>query len=106
MQAMKQQILDALDFRIAKLQELRDFTASEDFGEPPSNGSAPARKRGRKPQPTGNRKEQMHTWLKKHPGSARRHIVAGTGIPAGTVGSYLFSETKLFENRDGNWYAR
>lgn len=53
-----------------------------------------------------SRKMQMHEWLKEHGPTTRKGVVDGTGIPDGTVGSYLSTEHDLFEKRDGHWYAR
>jgi hypothetical protein len=108
---MKQQLLEALDKRIAKLQELRAFTAGEDFGES-ANHAAPPRKAkvgpkntAKQPPSIGTQAEKMHEWLRKHQGSTRAEIMAGTGIPAGTVSVYLTEKKDLFEKREEKWYA-
>jgi hypothetical protein len=52
------------------------------------------------------RKTQIHEWLKANGPAMRKAVVDGTGIPDGTVGSYLNTQTDLFEKRDGRWHAR
>ncbi len=53
-----------------------------------------------------SRKMQIHEWLTANGPSTRKGVVNGTGIPEGTVGSYLSTDHDLFEKRDGHWHAR
>jgi hypothetical protein len=94
--------LDSERERVAQLLEL----LIEEFG----NGAAPrkAKKRRSSTQEDlsyATAKEQIHIWLKKHQGSSRGEVIKGTELPAGTVGSYLSTQKKMFENRERKWYA-
>jgi hypothetical protein len=103
-------MLETIDKRIAKLQQIRALIV-EEFGQP--NGASLQRERRqavRQPKTNSNgepsRKQQIHNWLAAHGPASRSEVIAGTGLPDGTVGGYLSAEKGLFENRDGKWYAR
>jgi len=101
--------------RIARLQQIRDMLI-EEYGQAPvpnTNGKAKhaaavaaASLRGRRAHghsgPT--RKAQIHEWLKANGPASRGEIIAGSGLPSGTVGSLLSQCPELFENREGKWY--
>ncbi|MGA3024030.1 MAG: hypothetical protein ABSF98_04600 [Bryobacteraceae bacterium] len=110
MDSATKQMLETVDKRLAKLQQVRALIL-EEFGES-SNGAS--RKIARKPQVAPapsvvrktQRKIQLHEWLKSNGPSTRAEIIAGTRFPEGTIGGYLSTEKDLFENRDGKWHAR
>ena len=103
-----------LDRRIMRLQQIRQMLM-EEYGQVPigaTNGKRTAvlaaSMRGRRAHghsgPT--RKSTIHEWLKANGPHGRSEIIAGTGLPEGTVGSLLSQCPDLFENRDGKWHAR
>jgi hypothetical protein len=50
------------------------------------------------------RKDQVAKFIREHGGSATRsEIIAGTGIPTGTV-AYVLNDEARFRARDGKWY--
>ena len=115
MDAPTRQMLQAVDKRIANLQQIRSLIVAE-FGEQgvvASNGDTPHRRSPGKKRHTrrlrakngASRKMQMHNWLKANGPAARKDIIAGTGFPSGTVGSLLSQGSDLFENKDGKWAA-
>src|ERR1700730_10762091 len=94
--------------RKSALDQMEQLILAE-FGESRNGASAEPNER-RKPKRHSlngtSRKDQMHAWLKKNGPAERKSIVEGTGFPDGTIGSYLSTETKLFEKRDGQWQGR
>jgi hypothetical protein len=111
MDSATKQMLEAVDKRLAKLQQIR-LLIVEEFGETTSNGNGAIVKRaGRRskaallPNGTG-RKTQLHDWLKKNGPATRGDIVKNSGLPEGTISGYLSTEKNLFENRDGKYHAR
>ena len=102
-------MLETIDKRISKLQQIRAMIV-EEFGQQLNSAHAPklhfkrAVKRGKRPE-TG-RKQQIHEWLKANGPASRSEIIEGSGLPEGTVGGYLSAAKDLFENRDGKWHAR
>lgn len=111
-------MLGAIRKRRENLERLEQLIL-EEFGES-SNGLAapiPTAKRSYRRKPSKrasppravnliSRKAQMHDWLKKNGPATRSEIIAGSGLPEGTISGYLSAEKNLFENRDGVWHAR
>lgn len=101
-------MLEAIDKRIAKLQQIRALII-EEFGQQPNtipDRKRIMRKRNASVEPKSKgRKGEIHEWLSQNGPSTRAEIIKGTGLPQGTVGGYLSSESDLFENRDGKWNA-
>jgi predicted HTH transcriptional regulator len=56
--------------------------------------------------PGMTRATQIHEWLKENGPSTREQIANGSGVPDGTIGTYLATKKDLFEHRDGKWYPR
>ncbi len=108
MDSATQHMLETVDKRIAKLQQIRTLIV-EEFGTS-QNGTREVAKRklakARIPASSGGRKTEIHGWLKKNGPATRSEIIEGTKLPAGTISGYLSAEKELFENRDGKWHAR
>jgi hypothetical protein len=115
MDSVTRQMLEKIRGEIVKLQGL-ERSIVERFGSS-SNGTnpSPSAKPGRKIKHARRnasgvdgppRKIVIHEWLKKHGPASRGEIIAGTGLPEGTIGAYLSTEKDLFESRDGKWRAR
>jgi len=109
-----QGMIETLDKRIAKLQDIRRLLL-EEFGGTSGQEKqlkAGGGKRRVVPPLRGKttdekpRKTQIHEWLKIHGPATRGEILKGTQFPGGTVGSLLSQCPDLFESREGKWYAR
>ena len=122
------QMVQELDRRIAKLQEIRRLII-EEFGNvevheaprhatlPNSSGTEGRKSRNQNPErasTTGNlfaaigkgRKHEIFDWLKVNGPASRAEIIKGTGFPPGTVGFNLSKDPDLFESREGKWHAK
>ncbi|MEP7367328.1 MAG: hypothetical protein ABI972_29055 [Acidobacteriota bacterium] len=110
-------MIDRLDKRIGKLQEIKRLIL-EEFGANGPETASPALLLVEAVNGTGNikslsgepkgasRKIVIHQWLKDHGPAGRGEVIEATGFPAGTVGSLLSQCKDLFESRDGKWHAR
>ena len=111
MDSATQQMLATIRKRRSALDQMEQLILAE-FGESGNSPSAgeptgAVKRSSTRRSPNGtSRKHQMHAWLKKNGPSDRKTLVEGTGFPDGTIGSYLSTETELFEKRDGKWHAR
>ena|ERR1017187_2780986 len=104
-----------LDRRIARLQQIRQMLL-EEYGHAPVSGANGKRRsaaeaasmRGQRAHGNSGptRKATIHEWLKANGPHGPSEIIAGTGLPQGTVRSLLSQCKDLFENRDGKWHAR
>jgi hypothetical protein len=109
------QMIDRLDKRIGKLQEIKRLIL-EEFGAnspepvtPPAGEAVNGISQSKPPagEPRGEpRKIVIHQWLKANGPAGRGDVIAATGFPSGTVGSLLSQCKDLFESRDGKWHAR
>ncbi len=55
----------------------------------------------------GTRAEQLAAFIEKNNGHAtRQEIIAGSGIPAGTVASLLGSKKKFTKDQRGFWHVK
>lgn len=107
-------MIETLDKRISKLQEIRRLLV-EEFGETPLQEKRPEIDPGKRQiaaktihAKNGDekpRKIQIHEWLKVHGPATRGEILKGTQFPGGTVGSLLSQCPELFESREGKWHA-
>ena len=105
MDSATQQMLATIRKRKSALDQMEQLILTE-FGDSVNdvgaglNGTS-KRKSKRHSANGASRKHQMHAWLKKNGPADRKTLVEGTGFPDGTIGSYLSTETDLFEKRDG-----
>lgn len=107
MDSATKQMLEAVDKRLAKLQQIRSLIV-EEFGESSNGTSAKVIRKPRRIQSPvgGGRKIQLRDWLKKNGPATRGEIIKNSGLPEGTISGYLSTEKDLFENRDGKWHVR
>src|SRR5437868_1623917 len=103
-------LIALLDKRIRRLQEARALLV-EDGGETvrvPKHTSRPERRTAELASNAngsgrGKRKAQLEKFLKQHGPATRSEVVAGSGVPDGTLGYLATKHPDVFMQKDGKW---
>src|SRR5689334_16248719 len=95
-----------IDERIAALQRLRNEMIQQLDGAIQPDRPIPAASvpSSNSNGSYGTRKDQIAKFIAERGPSTRGEIIAGTGIPAGTI-AYCLNDPKRFENKHGKWYS-
>jgi hypothetical protein len=96
-----EQAVALIDQKIESLKKLRDQLVQE-FGQSAPLKAVAASVPGLNGGGRVNRKDQVADYIRLHGPSSRPDIIAGTGIPVGTV-AYVLNDKERFQARRGKW---
>jgi hypothetical protein len=101
------QKITALTKKIEALRETKD-TLIREFGSQrvESPGPAPSVRKNGKPRERVTRREQLIRFLQTNGPTPWRELLAGLGMPKGTLGFLLNTDPRFTRDEDGRWTLR